>query len=128
VSANFWYYFWSIAWTFVAIAYLMLVVFVFADILRDRTMSGWAKAGWTVFLILFPFPTALVYLIVRGDSMERRELERQRAIEQRADEYLMKAVGKTPADRIATVKKLLDDGAIDQAEYQRLKSMVLAGD
>lgn len=128
MSANFWSYFWSIAWTFVAVAYFMLVVFVFADILRDRTMSGWSKAGWTIFLIILPFPTALVYLVVRGDSMEQRHRARQLEIDERADEYVMHAMGKSPADRIAAAKKLFDDGAISEAEYGRLKTKVLTGD
>lgn len=128
MSANFWNIFWSIVSTFVTVAYFMLVVFIFADILRDRTMSGWSKAGWTIFLIILPFPTALVYLVVRGNSMEARFAQRQRQINERADEYAMNAIGKTPADRIAAAKKLFDDGTINEAEYARLKTKVLAGD
>ncbi|KFL27465.1 hypothetical protein JP74_07770 [Devosia sp. 17-2-E-8] len=127
MSATFWNYFWYIASTFLVFAYFILVIFVFADMLRDRTMSGWAKAGWTIFLIILPFPIALVYLIVRGDSMQQREVERQRAMAERADEYIVNAIGKTPADRIAAAKKLFDDGAINEAEYARLKTKVLAG-
>ena len=33
---------------------------------RDRKTSGLVKAIWVVFLIVFPYITALVYLIARA--------------------------------------------------------------
>jgi hypothetical protein len=51
----------------------MMVVFL-SDIFRRRDLSGGAKAGWTVFLILLPFLGALFYLAQNGDGIaERRD-------------------------------------------------------
>ena len=35
---------------------------IFADVLR-RDLSGWAKAGWIVLIVVLPFLGTLIYLI-----------------------------------------------------------------
>ncbi len=41
-------------WFFLFIIWIWLLISIFADIFRSE-MSGWAKAGWTIFVILLPF-------------------------------------------------------------------------
>lgn len=38
---------------------------VLSDNFRRRDHSGWAKAGWTVFLIFLPLIGVLTYMIAR---------------------------------------------------------------
>ena len=104
-------------------AYLVVLVQVLGDLLRDRELSGWWKAVWVVFLIVVPALTALVYLVVRGRGMaERGDAAAARAREA----YLGVSSGQAPVDQIATARTLLDSGAIDEAEYRTLKERALA--
>ena len=56
---------WSL-WFTLFIAYLWALFAIITDIFRDHELSGWGKAGWTLFLIVVPWLGALVYLIARG--------------------------------------------------------------
>ena len=60
--------FWSMVWFTVLMIWVVLVVKVFGDLFRSN-MSGWAKALWTLFVIVAPFLGVLVYLIARGREM-----------------------------------------------------------
>lgn len=127
---EFWSNFWSIIWwfivAFVFIAYLMALFSIITDIFRDRTLSGWDKALWVLFLLLVPFITALVYLIVRGGSMaERRDADAQHAVDA-TNAYIRQAAGKTPAEEIEKATALLDSGRITAEEFHQIKTKALA--
>ena len=90
--------FWTMLWFFLWIAWLFLLFRVFADIFRNHEMSGWGKALWTIFVIVVPFLGVLVYLIVHGTDMTKRDI--RQAQEQRAamDDYIRQtAVGGSVA-------------------------------
>ena len=59
--------------------WLFLLVLIVADLLRDRDADGLAKAVWLVFLILVPFAGVIAYVVVRGNGMAAREMERAKA-------------------------------------------------
>jgi hypothetical protein len=63
------YPFLDIMWTmFIFFAWLIwiaLLVMVLADNFRRPDHSGWAKAGWTLFVIFVPLIGVLVYMITR---------------------------------------------------------------
>ena len=103
----------------------MALFSIFTDLFRDRKLNGWAKAAWFVFLIFLPFVTALVYLIARGRGMGERQAEQIREVKQAQDDYIRQVAGG-PAAEIAEAKKLLDSGAITQAEFEALKARALA--
>jgi hypothetical protein len=123
-------FFWLLVWSFFFVFYLMILFHIIADLFRDRELSGWWKALWVVALIIFPFLTALIYLVARGRGMaERQSVDMQRA--QAANEAYIRQVagngsGSTPTDQIARAKNLLDSGAITPAEFDRLKAAALA--
>lgn len=123
-------FFWLLVWSFFFVFYLMILFHIIADLFRDRELSGWWKALWVVALIIFPFLTALIYLIARGRGMaERQSVDMQRA--QAANEAYIRQVagngsGSTPTDQIVRAKNLLDSGAITPAEFDRLKAAALA--
>lgn len=124
---TFWNYFWLLVWGFFLFMFLMLVFQVFADIFRDRTLGGGAKALWTILLIVFPPVTVLVYLITRGRGMGGRE---QTEVQQRRDatEDYIRSVAQpaSPADQISTAKTLLDNGSITAVEFDQIKTQALA--
>jgi len=68
--------FWDIVWfifiSFVFIAYLMILFSILGDLFRDKDTSGFVKALWVIALLVVPFLTALIYLIVRGHGMADR--------------------------------------------------------
>lgn len=74
---GFWDVFWLIVWSFLFVAYLMVLFNVLIDLFRDHELSGWVKAVWVFFLLVFPAITALVYL-VRGWRSVRTALSSSR--------------------------------------------------
>ena len=67
--------FWTTMWFFLWILWFMLLFRVLGDVFRDDGLSGWAKAGWCVFVVVLPFLGIFVYLIARGRGMGEREME-----------------------------------------------------
>jgi Phospholipase_D-nuclease N-terminal len=74
---------WTTLFLFMLAAIVWVFIVVAGDLFRDRELSGWAKAGWLVALILFPLLGSLVYIIVRGlwlgtgeDAAARAQLSR----------------------------------------------------
>ena len=61
--------FWSMLWFFLFFIWIYLLIVVFADIFRSRDLSGWAKALWTLLVIVLPYLGVFAYLIARGHKM-----------------------------------------------------------
>jgi uncharacterized membrane protein len=124
---SFWSFLWSTIVIFAFIAYLMILFNILTDLFwRDHKTSGVVKAVWVVFLIVFPYLTALVYLIVRGQGMAERAREAAATAKKQTDDYIRQAAGRSPAEEIAHAKELLDAGTISQAEFDSLKVKALA--
>jgi hypothetical protein len=97
------FFFWfAVIWMFIGI---------FADILR-RDMSGWAKAGWILLIVVLPFVGILVYLIARPkvalDVGVRPEIPSYPA-----------------ADEIAKAAELQAEGKITAVEFEQIKRHAL---
>ncbi|GAA5195856.1 SHOCT domain-containing protein [Microbacterium jejuense] len=117
-------------WLFVFVAYLMVLFSIIGDLFRDDKLNGWLKAVWIIFLIFVPFLTALVYLIARGNGMQKRSIAQAQELRAQQDAYIRSTAGtssSSAADEIAKAKGLLDSGAITQAEFDAMKSKTLAG-
>lgn len=125
---SFWDVVWFIIISFAFIAYLMVMFSIISDLFRDKETSGFMKAVWIICLIFLPFVTALVYLIVRGNSMGERSMQQAAEMRQAQDAYIRDVAGgsATPAEQIARAKDMLDSGAITQQEFDRLKEKALA--
>lgn len=124
--AHIWDFIWMFFTIFIFFAWLMALFSIIGDLFRDKDMSGWAKAIWLIFLISIPFLTALIYLIVRGRGMSERSHAQARANRAAADDYIRSVSGSSPADQIAQAKQLLDSGAINAAEFERIKAKALS--
>ncbi|MEU0315115.1 PLDc N-terminal domain-containing protein [Nocardioides sp. NPDC006273] len=118
-------------WIFIWVAALMVWIRCIFDLFGDTSLSGWAKAGWAVLLVLLPWVGAVIYLIARGRSMNERQRAKAEELEAAQADYIKKVAGgpaapASPADQIASAKALLDAGTIDQGEFDALKAKALA--
>jgi hypothetical protein len=118
---------WSF-WFFIWITALFIWFRCLFDLFGDRTLSGWAKAGWAILLIFVPWLGALIYLIARGRSMTERQMAAAANMKAEQDKYIQQVAGasKSPAEQIADAKGLLDSGTISQDEFASLKAKALA--
>jgi hypothetical protein len=118
---------WTMIIFFAWVIWIWLLITIFADLFRRSDVSGWAKAGWVVVLLLLPFVGVLIYLGTQSRGMaERRGKDAQQA-QQQFDQYVRSVASETkPADQIARGKELLDSGAISAQEFESLKRKALA--
>jgi type VI protein secretion system component VasK len=125
--SSFWDFFWLLVWSFFFVAFLMALFQIIVDLFRDQELSGWFKALWLLFILFLPILGALVYLIVRGNDMAKRQMRDATEAKQATDAYIQSvATQSNPAEQIAKAKGLLDSGAISQAEFDALKAKALA--
>ena len=118
---------WSMFVFFAWILFFWLLFGVFGDLFGRHDISGWAKAGWTVFVIILPFLGIFIYLISQGKGMGERAQQRAQAQQSDVDNYVRSvAASSSPTEEIAKGKELLESGAITQAEYDQLKAKALA--
>jgi hypothetical protein len=124
--SNFWDVVLLMLSMFMLVAYLLILFQIVLDLFRDPEMGGVAKVLWMIGLFILPVLTAIVYIIARGRGMA----DRQRATVDRArsetDAYIRSVAGKSPAEQIADAKALLDQGTINQDEFERLKGKAMA--
>ena len=124
---SFWDWFWLLVWTFFFVCYLMVLFQVIGDLFRDKELSGWWKALWIIFLIIFPFLALIIYLIARGRGMAERQAGEMRKAQVATDQYIQTVASRSnPTEQIASAKNLLDSGAITQEEFEKLKQKALA--
>ena len=120
--------FWSMLEFFFLFIWILILFHVLSDLFRDHTMSGGTKTLWVLFLVFLPFIAVFVYLIARGQGMAERAAVRQQRAQEQFDGYVrnVAATGDaSPTEQIAQAKGLLDAGAIDQSEFDRLKAKAL---
>jgi hypothetical protein len=116
------YTFWDAIWTmiifFAWVMFITWVILLLIDNFHRRDHSGWAKAGWAVFLIFFPIIGAITYTIARPQTAD--------AV---FDGY---GSGYTPgaptsmAAELTRLNELRTEGAISDAEYEDLKARTIA--
>jgi hypothetical protein len=116
---------WTMLVFFAWVIWFWLLITVFADLFRRHDVSGWAKAAWTLFVIVLPFLGVLVYLGTQGKGMAQRHAQSARAQQAQFDDYVRDVAGG-PTGEIAKAKELLDSGAISQAEFDQIKQKALA--
>ena len=119
--------FWTMLWFFCFFIYIWLLIRIFADIFRSHDMGGWAKAGWTIFVIFLPFLGILVYLIARGKKMAEHQAQDAAQAQQEFKAYVQDAAGGGgTANELSKLAELRDKGVITDAEFQSQKAKLLA--
>jgi multidrug resistance efflux pump len=99
---------------------------VIGDLFR-RDSSGWNKAIWILFILVAPFLSLFIYLVVNGNNMSKRQMSDMAEAQQRQADYIRDVAGSGggAAEEIARAKALLDSGAITQEEFNQLKAKAL---
>ena len=124
------YPFLDILWTmlifFAWIIWFWLLITVFSDIFRRHDIGGGGKTLWIIFTILTPFLGVFIYLISQGKGMAERNMKSMQAAQAQQADYIKSVAGGGAADEIDKAKKLLDSGAITQAEFDAIKAKALA--
>lgn len=124
--SNFWDLVWLMLGAFFFVAYLMILFQVVTDLFRDSKVGGVAKGLWLLALVFLPMLTAIVYVITRGEGMAERQRTAHDRAKADAEAYIRQVAGaQSPADQIASAKKLLDAGTISAEEFARLKAKAL---
>ncbi len=120
--------FWAMLWFFLFFAWIWLLISIFADIFRSDDLSGWAKAFWTIFVVVLPWLGVLVYLIARGGSMQERAMADVAAREKATRQYIQEVSGggASAADELEKLGRLRDQGVITADEFDVQKAKLLA--
>jgi hypothetical protein len=119
-------FFWSLLMVFLFVAWILLLLRVFGDIFR-RDSSGWAKALWSLFVILMPFLGTLVYLIAHGEGMIVRDVEVASEQQHAVDSYIRQVAGShSTADELEKLASLRERGVLSDAEFTAQKARLLA--
>lgn len=116
---------WLTAAIFLWIAFFMVLFSVLGDLFRSDDLGGGAKTIWVIVLIFLPFLGCFIYLLARGSQMGERAVAAAEQQQARAADYI-RSVASTGADEIQRAKQLLEEGTIDQHEFDRLKARALA--
>jgi ABC-type multidrug transport system fused ATPase/permease subunit len=117
--------FWTMLWFFLFFIWIWLLITIFVDLFRSHDLSGWAKAGWVIFVIILPLLGILFYLIFRGSSMHERAV--QQAQQQEADfrQYVQETAQTSSADQLTKLADLRDRGVITNDEFEQQKARIL---
>jgi hypothetical protein len=108
---------WSMILFFFWFMFIWMFIAVFADIFRRENLSGWAKAGWIVLIIVLPFIGILIYVIARPKNTEQ---DRRMVAEAR------RMSGYSAADELAKLGQLHDAGKLTDEEFATLKQRAMA--
>ncbi len=117
--------FWWMLMFFFFVIWIWLLITVFIDVFRSD-QSGWAKAAWTIFIIITPLLGVLVYLIAQGGKMQERSVEHAAKVQQAQNAYIREAAGtESAADQLTQLSALHDAGKLTDEEFAGQKAKLL---
>jgi hypothetical protein len=118
--------FWSMLIFMAFFLWIWLAISCFIDIFRRRDTGGFVKALWVIALIVLPYLGVLVYLIVNHRGIADRRVQEVQQAQHAFDERVREvASAGGPAVEIEKAQALLQSGAINEAEFARLKARAL---
>lgn len=120
--------FWTMLLVFLWIAWIIVLFRVLIDIFRSGDMGGWAKALWTIFVVVLPFLGVFAYLVARGHGMTERDVAEAKANQSAFDDYVKTVAGGGggTADELSKLADLKDKGVISDDEFATQKAKLLA--
>ena len=107
---------WAMFAFFFWFLFIWMFISVFGDIFRRDDLSGGAKAGWIVLIVVLPFLGILIYMVARPRMTEQ---DKQRVTDMQERERRL--TGYSPADEVAKLVQLRDSGAITHEEFEEMK-------
>jgi hypothetical protein len=111
----------GILWFFFLFLWIWLLVTVFSDLFRRHDISGWAKGGWTIFVLVVPYLGVFIYLVSQGRGMGERAQQAQQA----AVTEMKSQLGYSVADELQKLDALHSQGKLSDEEYQQLRAKTL---
>ena len=117
----------TMLWFFLFIAWIWLLISVYADVFRSDDLSGFAKAFWVLFVLLLPYLGVLIYLIARGGKMQQRSVAQMQQAQLATESYIREvAHGRSTADELLKLGQLREQGVLSSEEFEAEKAKVLA--
>ncbi len=116
-ETTFWGVIGWIFWVFLLAIWFYLLIVVFMDLFSRHDLSGWAKAAWTIGIIIFPLIGILIYLITRPKPTQEEVAEAQAAE--------ARAAGITAADQLTQLSALHDQGKLTDEEFAAEKKKLI---
>jgi hypothetical protein len=115
---------------FFFVVYIWILFTIIGDLFRDHALSGWAKAGWILVLLVLPYLGAFIYLIARGSGMRDRAIKEQAEVKQHFDQYVRSqateaAAGSSEVDQLHKLSDLKAKGDITDEEFARMKAKLV---
>jgi hypothetical protein len=125
------YPFLDVIWTMIVffawVIWFWLLITILGDVFRRQDLSGAGKVGWTIFVIFVPLLGVLIYLGTQSKQMAERNMSQAKQAQAQMDDYVRSvATEGGAAAEIERAKKLLDSGAISQAEFDQIKQKALS--
>ena len=117
---------WSMFVFFLMVAWIWTLVGVVSDVFRSHDLSGMGKAVWVLLIIMIPWLGVLAYILVRGESMQKRNLEALQQASEAQRAYIQSFATVSPADELVKLSDLKDKGVISEEEFAAQKAKLLA--
>lgn len=116
----------ALAGFFLTLLFIVLLFYIFADLIRSDDVSGWGKALWLLVVLVLPYLGIFVYLIVRGGGMAARISRDELALETTPTPYRRDIAGQNnSADELIKLAKLHQNGTLDDADYAAAKARLI---
>jgi lysylphosphatidylglycerol synthetase-like protein (DUF2156 family) len=117
----------TMLWFFLFVAWIWLLISVYADVFRSEDLGGGAKAAWVIFVLVLPYVGVFVYLIARGGDMQERAAQQAMAAQRAAEARIREVAGSSStADELAKLVTLRDQGTLTSEEFDSQKVKLLA--
>jgi hypothetical protein len=117
----------TMSWFFLFVAWIWLLISVYADVFRSDDLGGWGKAFWVLFVLVLPYLGVLVYLIARGGKMQERSVAEAQRAQRATESYIREVAGATStADELTKLGQLREQGVLSPTEFEAQKTRLLA--
>jgi hypothetical protein len=117
----------TMLWFFLFVIWITAVIIVIFDVFRSRDLSGWAKAGWFILVLILPLIGVIAYLLARGANMAVHRQQDIEAQEQAMRDYVRGVAGgeKSAAGELEKLANLRDRGVLTEEEFAQQKARLL---